>query len=73
MARNLNGTQAAIRAGYSLQAANEIAAEDLAKASVKEARDRRSAAATATYCLVPPFYCELRLRITLRRFRPAPV
>jgi phage terminase small subunit len=32
---DLNGTQAAIRAGYSENAANEIAAENLAKPSIK--------------------------------------
>src|SRR5690349_2222505 len=37
---DLNGTQAAIRAGYSPKAANEIAAENLAKASVKARVDR---------------------------------
>jgi phage terminase small subunit len=43
---DLNGTQAAIRAGYSQKTANEIAAENLAKPSIREvidaALDRRS-------------------------------
>lgn len=33
--KDLNGTQAAIRAGYSQKTANEIAAENLAKPSIK--------------------------------------
>ncbi len=37
---DLNGTQAAIRAGYSPQTANEIAAENLTKPSVKVAVDQ---------------------------------
>lgn len=38
---DLNGTQAAIRAGYSEKTANEIAAENLAKPSIKEAVELR--------------------------------
>jgi transcription termination factor Rho len=34
---DLNGTQAAIRAGYSVKTANEIAAENLSKPSIKAA------------------------------------
>lgn len=33
---DLNGTQAAVRAGYSVNAANEIAAENLAKPSIQK-------------------------------------
>lgn len=37
---DLNGTQAAIRAGYSENSANEIAAQNLAKLSIKQAIEK---------------------------------
>lgn len=37
---DLNATQAAIRAGYSTNSANEIAAQNLAKLSIKESIDK---------------------------------
>ncbi len=37
--KDFNGTQAAIRAGYSKKTANEIASENLTKPSIKEAID----------------------------------